>query len=213
MTDSPTKQKQSRRVRFPIGCLALVLAVGLCVLFRDSVLSMRGFFGPCQSSVSYPLLLLTYDPPLRALAWTVVVLIFMLLIGAALARRVNAVLIVGAFLVGAGLLLNPWMSGPMMTLKPLQMLRHDESTYRLVYVSGTGVGVESTYPIRDFILLECDASVWGECDVVGSIDMTVGEYFKEPNLDTVILDFDETYQIPVLDMGDSVRDFIGCMLY
>jgi hypothetical protein len=208
--------------KFPTAALLLVLAVGLCLIFREMIFSTLGFPMPCQGTIFYPLLLLTHYPPLQILLWASVPILFLGLLILALSRRVNVFLVLTAFLAGSGILMSVWTdSGPPRSLISGDTYAQDGLLYRLVYVSGEGVSIENErYPIRTFVLLQCDGLGYGRCDTIGTADMTVGgmQSLSEAKVASARLYLDVTHSMLVLQMGEgmdreNMRSFIGCMLF
>src|SRR5687768_13202194 len=76
MENEIDKRKHTpRRMKFPLGFLALLSAVALCLIFREVVLSTRGSPMPCQGDIFYHLLILTHNPPLQFVLWLSVILL------------------------------------------------------------------------------------------------------------------------------------------
>ena len=92
-----------RRVKFPLGFLAFLSAVALCLIFHEVILSTRGSPMPCQGDIFYHLLILTHNPPLQFVLWLSVILLCIGLLVLALLRRVNKALVAIACLAAGSL--------------------------------------------------------------------------------------------------------------
>ena len=208
MNDLSAKQKRDplRYFKFPLGMLALLGALLMCLILRVGFSDTIDYSVWCEPVVYYPLLLLSYHALTRTLLMCLVVALSLILLAFARSRRVNWTFILIGLILGSGLLGSALQDAPITSTMLGDVEFRDGVMYQLLYVRGERVETDKTYPIHDFVLFKCESV---SCSIEASYHLTYEEFenVSDSDIARAKLYWASKDQWPDMKIGDKIYDF------